>query len=71
MLDVAGKGSVKASVQVPVKWLTEQSPVQEPVIKDGKGERGCPLDGEKGIVHVKERGDSWGMEGSQHYTISS
>ena len=36
LLDVAGKGSVKASVQVPVKGIKDKSPVQEPVIKDGK-----------------------------------
>ena len=74
LLDVAGKGSVKASIQVPVKLIKHESPAQEPVIKYGKGERSCLLDGGNGIVHVKERGDSWGMEnleGSQNHTISS
>ena len=33
LLDVAGKGSVKTSVQVPVKEKTDSSPVHEPVIK--------------------------------------
>ena len=36
ILDVAGKCSVKTSVQVPVKRFKDKSPVQEPVIKDGK-----------------------------------
>ena len=74
VLDVAGKGSFKTSVQVPVKGIKSMSPVQEPVIKDVKGKRSCLLDGGKGIVHVKERDESWEMknvEGSQRHTISS
>ena len=60
-MEVAGKGSVKTSVQVPVKGIKDKSPVQEPVIKDGKGGKtACSI--EEGIVHVKERDYSWGME---------
>ena len=62
LLDVAGKGSVKTSAQVPVKGIKSMSPVQEPVRKDVKGKRSCLLDGGKGIVHVKERDDSWGWK---------
>ena len=36
LLDVAGKCSVKTSVKVPVKGITDKSAVQEQVIKDGK-----------------------------------
>ena len=74
LLDVAGKGSVKASIQVPVKLIKHESPAQEPVIKYGKGERSCLLDGGNGTVHVKQRGNSWGiknLKGSLHHTISS
>ena len=74
LLDVAGKGSVKTSVQVPVKYITDRSPVHKPVIKRGKGKRSRLLDGGKGIVHVKEKNDSWEMEnqeGSQRHKISS
>ena len=35
LLDVAGKGSVKTSVQLPVKGIKDKSPV----IKDDKGEK--------------------------------
>ena len=31
LLDIAGKGSVKTSVQVPVKGITDRSPVHKPV----------------------------------------
>ena len=62
LLEVAGKGSVKASVQIPVEGIADKSPAQEPLIKDDKGERSCLLDSVNGIVHVKERGDSLGME---------
>ena len=62
LLDVAGKGSVKTSVQVPVKGITDRSPVHKQVIKGGKGKRSCLLNGGKGFVHVKESNDSWGME---------
>ena len=46
-LDVVRRGSVKTSVQVPKKGITDKSEVQEPVIKDGKGKRSCLLDGGK------------------------
>ena len=36
LLNVAGKGSVKTSVQVPVKDIIDKSPVHKPVIKGGK-----------------------------------
>ena len=39
LLDVAGKGSVKTSVQVPVKDIT----VHKPVIKGGKGKKKLPV----------------------------
>ena len=55
LIDVTQRGSVKTSVQVPVKGITDKSPVQEPVITDGKGERSCLLDEGKGIVYVKRR----------------
>ena len=55
LIDVTQRGSVKTSVQVPVKGIKDKSPVQEPVITDGKGERSCLLDGGKGIVYVKRR----------------
>ena len=74
LLDIAGKGSVKTSIQVPVKGITDRCPVHKPVIKVGKGKRSCLLDGGKGFVHVKESDDSWGMEnvkGSQRHKISS
>ena len=71
LLDIAGKGSVKASLQVPVKGIKDESPAQEPVNKKyGKGERSCMLDGGNRNVQVKQRGDSWGMEnfkGSRHH----
>ena len=50
LLDEAGKGSVKTSVQVPVKGIT----VHKSVIKGGTGKPSCLLDGGKGIVHVKK-----------------
>ena len=62
LLDVAGKGSVKTSVQFPMKGITDMCAVHKPVIKSAKGKRNSLLDREKGIVHVKERDDSWGME---------
>ena len=55
LLDIAGKGSFKTSVQVPVKWMKDKSAVQEPVIKDGRGERSCLLNGGKHNVYVKQR----------------
>ena len=73
-LDIAGKSSFKASVHVQVKGIKDESPAQEQLIMDGKGEKSCLLDGGKDSVHVKLRGDSWRMESSeesQHYTISS
>ena len=51
LLDISGRGSVKASVQV--KRLKDDTPAQEPLIKDGRGENVCLLDGGKGSVHVK------------------
>ena len=39
LLDVAGNGSVKTSVQVLVKGIKDTSPGQKPVIKDDKGEK--------------------------------
>ena len=65
LLNVAGKGSVKTSVQVPVKDIIDKSPVHKPVIKGGKGKKSCLLDGGKGIVHVKESDDSWGNGGER------
>ena len=56
LLDVAGTGSV------PVKGITDRSPVHKPVIKGGNGKGSCLLDGGKGIVHLKERDYSWGLE---------
>ena len=44
LLDVAGKGSVRTSVKVPVKGITDKSPVHKPVIKGGKEKRSCLLD---------------------------
>ena len=41
LLGVGGKGSVKASVQVPVKGMKYESPAHELVIKNGKAERSC------------------------------
>ena len=61
LLDIPGKGSFKTCVKVPVKGITDRSPVNKPVIKGGKGKRSCMLDGGKAIVHVKESDDSWGM----------
>ena len=62
LLNVAGKGSVKDFVQIPVKNITDMSPVHKPVIKGGKGKKSCLLNRGKGLVHVKESNDSWGME---------
>ena len=57
LLDISGKGSVTTSVQVPVKGITNRSPVHKLVIKGGKGKRSSLLDGGQGIVHVKETDD--------------
>ena len=62
LLEIAGKGRVTNSVQVPEKGITDRSPVHKPVIKGGKGERSCLLNGGKDFVHVKESNDSWGMK---------
>ena len=35
--DIAGRGSCKASVQVQVKGIKDESPEKEPLIKHGKG----------------------------------
>ena len=56
LLDVAGKGSVKASIKVPVTLIKHEFQAQEPVIKYGRGERSYLLDGGNGTVHVKQRG---------------
>ena len=37
LLDIAGKGSVKTSIQFPVKGKTDMCPVHKPVIKGDKG----------------------------------
>ena len=74
LLNIAGKGSVKTSVQVPVKGITDRSSVHKPVIKGGKGKRSCLVDGGKSFVHGKESDNSWGVEslkGSQRHKISS
>ena len=39
LLDRAGKGSVKASVQVQVKGIKYYSAAREPLIKDGQGQK--------------------------------
>ena len=61
LLNIAGKGSVKTSVQVPVKGITDTSPVHKPVIKSGKGKISCLLGGGKRFVHGKESDYSWGL----------
>ena len=43
LLDIADKGSVRTSVKVPVKGITDKSPVHEPVTKGCKGKRSCML----------------------------
>ena len=55
LLDIAGKGSDKTSIKVPVKGIKDRSPVHKPVIKGGKGKRSCLLDGGKSIVHIKKK----------------
>ena len=74
LLNIAGKGSVKTSVQVSVKGTRDTSPVHKPVIKSGKGKISCLLDGGKRFVHGKESDNSWRVEslkGSQRHKISS
>ena len=74
LIDVTQRGSVKTSVQVPVKGITDTSPVHKPVIKSGKGKISCLLDGGKRFVHGKESDNSWGVEslkGSQRHKLSS
>ena len=74
LLNIAGKGSVMTFFQVPVKGITDTSPVHKPVIKSGKGKISCLLDGGKRFVHGKESDNSWGVEslkGSQRHRISS
>ena len=45
LLDIAGKGSVKTSVKVSVKGITDRCPVHKPVIKGGKGGKtACSVD---------------------------
>ena len=62
LLNIAGKGSVKTSVKIPVKGITDTSPVHKPVIKSGKGKISCLLDGGKRFVHGKESDNSWGWK---------
>ena len=74
LLDMAGKCNVKNSVQVPVKGITDRSPVHKPVIKSSKGKISFLLDGGKRFVHGKESDNSWGVESlkeSQRHKISS
>ena len=40
--------------------MKDKFPAQEPVITNGKGERGCLLDGGNGILHVKKKEGSPG-----------
>ena len=54
---------MKASVHVPVKGKKYESPAPEPVIKNGKEEKICLLDGEKRSVNAKARCDSRGSQG--------
>ena len=35
LLEIAGKGSIKTSIQVPGKGVTDRCPVHKPVIKGG------------------------------------
>ena len=70
-LDLAGKGSVKASFP---SSNVDESPDHKSLVKYGKGEGSCLLDGGNFNDHVKQRGDSWEMENlkeSQHHIISS
>ena len=62
LLDIVRKSSVQASVQVPMKGIKDQSSAHKPVIKYGKGERSCLLDGGNIILNVKLKGNSWGMK---------
>ena len=62
LLDLSGKSSVKTSAQVPVKGITDTSPVHKPVIKSGKGKISCLLGGGKRFVHGKESDNSWGLK---------
>ena len=74
LLNIAGKGSVKTSVTVPVKGITDMSPVHKPVIQSSKGKISCLLNGGKRFVHGKEIDNSWGvksLKGSQRHKISS
>ena len=54
LLGIAGKCTVKASVHVPVKGKKYESPAPEPVIKDGKEEIICLLDGEREVSMQKQ-----------------
>ena len=49
LLDIAGDGSVIASVQVQVKGIKGESPAQELLIMDGKGEKICMLDRKRAV----------------------
>ena len=62
LLDIGGKGSFMAFVQVPVKGLKYDYATKEQVRNNGKAERSCLLVVEKGSVHVEH--DSWGMKKS-------
>ena len=61
LLDVGEIGSVKASVQVPVKGIKYKSLAQELVMKNCNAERSFLLDEEKVKVH-KARGDLAGRQ---------
>ena len=72
LLDKAGKCSVKGFAHDPVKGKTYESPAPELVIKYGKREKSCLVDGEMSSAHANATGTSWGMEiseGSQHHPI--
>ena len=61
LLGIAEKCTVKAYFHVPVKGKKYESPTPEPVIKNGKEEGICLLDGENKSVNAKTRCDSRGL----------
>ena len=56
-----------------IQWKgRHESPAPELVIKYGKREKSCLVDGEMSSAHANATGTSWGMEiseGSQHHPI--
>ena len=54
LLDVAGKGSVKTSVQVTVKDMLDKSPVHKPVIKGSKGKKSAFWMEERALSMLKK-----------------